>query len=353
MIDSIQSSRPELKNEFENITIKASHPTKSDLKNAEEEVASLYYLTTLSSLASHQENSEKKTTQIKANQETAEKSFFQKVSDSFWGVKDWLWGVFGWEQTQSIQKSESTSAAATLENDPDSLSSAEENANTGGIPQLQQPDVQARRRLSQAVADVNRELAHQLKDLAEFEREMERSSSNQLDKLIFIHLVNSSIHQKKLKETSTLLAFEEVQEKHKKNQELRTKYFDLVDAITEGNKKLGVLSWINMGLTVVTIGGTALACFVSGGGALFAVGLPLSYFVKGTTTMTEGIVRLKNDQRTGDLVVVKQETKANQNHQKDNLSKMQVNDQEIAKLLKIIRIHLKNQTETERSFFGR
>ena len=115
-----------------------------------------------------------------------------------------------------------------------------DDSHAGGAPQLQHPEANDHKRISQAIAKLNRELVNRLKDIAEFEEEMRKSSSSKLDKLIFLHLVNSSIAQKKLKESNSLISHDQIMSLHKKNQELQKTYFDLIDTIQSENRVRGV-----------------------------------------------------------------------------------------------------------------
>lgn len=335
MVDSIQSSTAPLmwpNNDSEPLSL--ALPTKEDLHAAEEEVASLYYLTSLKSLAEPptQQNPAVKACEAKA----IEKSFLGKA-------KDWLWELFGWTQKPPIPEVESESNQKN--EDIKDLAS-------GGTPKLQPPEAKDQKRISQAISDLHRELGTRLKEIAEFEEEMRNSSSNNLDKLIFIHLVNSSLNQKKLKESGSLMAQEEVINLHKKNQELHKAYFNLVDLINSENKARGVLKWINVGLTAITVGGTFAGFAFGGPAGIFAVGMPLALMGKGSTMLTDGILKYKSDVRTGELVVVKQETKDNSSAITEKLSDRQAL-QEVTGLLKSIRNLLDNQAKAERASFNR
>lgn len=337
-------------NEIGVASLKAGHPEKRDLKNAEDQVASLYYRDTLSSLSPSPDNQEKNVAAIDAKNKEIEKSFLDRAKDWMWGIFSWGQKLVGWGETEEVDGANAIAKEGSVENQ--TIVSNQKNA-SGGTPQLEQPDTQTRKRISQAIADINRELVNRLKDMAEFEKEMEKSNSNQRDKLIFLHLVNSSLTQKKLKEAGSAIAQEELLDLHKRNQTLRKKHYDLIDTISDNEKKLGILNWINVGLTVAGVGSAAVAFALSGPFAIFGLGLPLSYLGKGSTMLTDGILRYNNDNRTGELVLVKQETRANSSHQKDKLTHVQVTDEEITKLLKAIRQIMDIQTKAMSFSSGR
>lgn len=313
-------------------------PAKEELHAAEEEVASLYYLTTLKSLAAAQDTPQKHTVQA-TEKKAIEKSLLGRA-------KDWLWGIFGWGQKQPASELESETIINSENSDSDDLFA-------GGSPKLQPPETADHKRLSQSIAELNRELVNRLKDMAEFEEEMRKSSSSKLDKLIFLQLVHSSINQKKLKESSSLITQEELLGLHKKNQNLQKAHFSLVDAITSENKARNVLKWVNVGLTAITVGGSAIAFAVGGPLGILAVGMPLSLIGKGATMLSDGILKYRNDSKTGELVMIRQDTKANTSNITEKLSEMQICDSDIAALLKMIRQHLDNQSKAERASFGR
>lgn len=313
---------------------------KEDTHAAEEEVASLY-VTSLQSLAQSLDSpSKEQALEIHAQAEV-DRSLLGKV-------KDWLWKIFGWghspiapteSQTEKIDNCESVSSETPVL--------------TGGVPKLQAPEPMDQKRLSKAITDLNRNLVHRLKDMAEFEEEMRKSHSSKLDKLIFFQLVHSSIQQKKLKEISSLIVREDLMDIHKKNKGLQKQHFDLVDAINEENKARHILKWVNVGLTVIAVGGIAVGIVAGGVSGIVAVGTPLSFLGKGITTFSDGVLKYKNDAKTGELTLVKQEKKTNTNKKQDRISDMQTHDNAIAALLKIIRHHLDNQTKAERASFGR
>jgi hypothetical protein len=349
-MDKIQSiSSNPLLNETIPVSYKASIPEKRDLKNAEDQVAALYYRDTQSSLASTKDQ-EKRTISITTENKAIEKSFLDRTKDWIWEIFSWGQKLIGWGQAEEVDSTESVANEVSLETE--SISSNKK-IDSSGIPQLEQPATQTSKRLSQAIADINRELVNRLKDMSEFEKEMDQSPPNKIDKLIFLHLIQSSLAQRKIKETSSIIAQEELLNLHKKNQNLRKKHYDLIDAIADNEKKLGILNWVNIGLTIAGVGSAAIAFAFSGPFSIFGLGTPLSFLGRGSTMLSSGILNYSKDKETGELVLVKQETRANSSNQKDKLTHVQVTDEEITKLLKAIKYVLDMQTKATSFSSGR
>lgn len=348
-IQSIPSSH-KLLNEIETVPHKAAHPEKRDLKNAEDQVAALYYRDTQSSCLNATQDQERTTVAIVTQTKSIEKSFLDRTKDWIWGMFSWGQKLVGWDQAEEVNDTETISKEISIESE---TIGSNKKTPSGGIPRLEQPEAQTRQRLSKTIADINRELVNRLKDMAEFEKEMEKSTANKIDKLIFLHLVQSSLTQKKLKEAGSAIAQEELLDLHKKNQHLRKKHYDLIDTISDNEKTLGILNWVNIGLTVAGVGSAAIAFAFGGPLSIFGLGLPLSYLGRGSTMLTSGILNHNKDKETGELVLVKQETQANNSHQKDKLTLVQVNDEEIAKLLKAIKYVLDMQTKATSFSSGR
>lgn len=312
---------------------------KEDLHAAEAEVASLYYQSSIGSLATPQVGLDRK--------EAVQDGINKAVSKSLLGrTKDWLWGIFGWSQKQPVSET-------APENIDQNEYANNENDLKGGTPKLQAPEAGERRRLSQVIAELNRELVNRLKDMAEFEEEMKKGSAAKLDKFIFLQLISHSINQKNLKHASSHIAQEDIMHLHKKNQKLQKNHFSILDAVNSDNKIRVILKWVNVGLTGVAVSGAAIGFAFCGPAGIIAVGTPLSFLGKGVSMLTDGILKYKNDGRTGDLVIIRQETKTNTDKKKDKLSDMQNVDHDIGALIKKIRHHLDNQAKAERASINR
>lgn len=310
---------------------------RNNERSAEEEAASLYYVTTLKSLkASADAPATTSSAQaVTANGEKkSEKSFIGRVGD-------WLWGLLGMKK----QQPEETAAADT--NNAPAVQPLDR------APQLRTPNASDTSKLSKAVAELNRELVTRLKEISEFEEEMRKASSGQLDKMILVQFVSSSMAQKQLKEQSSVGAQEDLLDLHRKNKVLKQANYNLQQEIVDRARKNSILSWVNMGATVGIVGSLAAGFATGGAGTVFAFALPLFSLTKGGTTLATGALKYKNDTETGRLVGINQESKTNSTHMNDRLSVMHLNDEDIGTLLKTIRHHLDNQSQATRAMLGR
>lgn len=307
--------------------------TKEDLHGADSAVASLYYQSSIASLAPA--NPKSTQTILKTESTETKKSILNRA-------KDWLWGIFGWGKPQPSSK---------VDNEQSLEDSADEELLLGG-PKLPEPEFDHQKRLSQAISDLNRDLVNRMKDIAEFEEEMRKPGSHKIDKFLFMNLLQSSIKQKQLSQARSLLAQEDLFDIHKKNKELHKKNFALMDSIQSENFARKILKWINAGLTGFTVGGTALA-FATGGPVLaVSICLPIALLGRSVNMVFEGTLKHKSDLKTGEITVLRQKTKANTSLERDYLNDMQMMDGEIAALLKKIKEILDNQTRAERASFG-
>lgn len=302
--------------------------------SAAAEVVSLYYQSSISSMADHAFSPAKQDASEKITASQTQKTWFSRS-------KDWLWNLFGIAKNQP---------AAQLTGDVE-----DGNPIDNGIPRLAAPDDTDQRQMSKTVSDLNRDLSNRLKDISEFEEEMRKSGGNKLDKLIFLQLVYSSLYQKNLKEESSVAAHRHLMDLYNKNKTLQKTYYNLLDDINSRAKTKKILHWTNIGLTAGIVGALAVT-FATGGTAailLGGVGISLLSLGKGATTLTQGVMQYKNDRKTGDMFIISQDTKANTKSINDEMTKMQSNDEDISSLLKTIRHHLENQSRAERANFGR
>lgn len=313
-------------------------PATQETRAAEEEAASFYYLSTIKSLqASMDTPTTPSSTQAATaiNEKKTEKSFIGKVSD-------WLWNLLGFKTTQPPTEPTAEKTAPATSVQP-----------MERIPKLPAPNAADSAKLSKAVAELNRELVARLKENTEFEEEMRKATTNQRDKLIMIQLISSSIAQKQLREQSGIDMQDSVLSLHRKNKALKEAHYNLQNEIAERAKTNRILGWIDLGSTI-GIFGTLAASFATGGlGGVIGFALPLFCFSKGTTTLTTGILKYKNDIETGKLVLINNESKRNSTDISDKLNIMNLNDEEIGALLKTIRHHLDNQSQATRAMLGR
>lgn len=314
-----------------NSEIATGSDTKSN-QSAAGVVASLYYQSSISPWQDPSLFASSNDKEAKIEAQQTQKSWFGKT-------KDWLWNLFGFGTKPPAKAVDS------------------ENCTTETIPlmegpRLEAPDAFENQRMSRAIADINHELVNRLKEIAEFEEEL-RKSPNNLDKLLFLQLVNCSLFQKSLKEESSFNTHHLVQSLHKTNKALHEDYYDMLEEIHKRARANKNLHWTNIGLTAGLAGALAITFATGGAFAIISSGLSLMTLAKGATTMTEGILKYKNDLKTGELFVINQDMKATNKKMNDEINVMQTIDEEIAGLLKTIRHHLENQSRAERASFGR
>lgn len=304
---------------------------KVDTEAAEEEVVSLWYLSSIKSLQAMPSNETGSNQAINVQANQKEQSRFQKI-------RAWLRSWFGGGKESEM--------AAQPE-----VSPSDKNIPAGlpGSPQLQSPELMSNERLSKAIADLNKDLLYRLKDTAEFAEEMRKSNSRAMDRLILFHIISKSMDQKKLKEEAGLEAHEHIFNLQKMNKELQQKHYRLLDDINATAKTNSILHWVNIGTTVGIVGTMAMGFATGGTGAVFAIALPALNLLKGGLSGAEGILKYKNDRRTGEMTMVNSEMKANRNYINDKISTtLPYADEEISNLLKTVRHHLENYSKETR-----
>lgn len=332
-IEPIQLQQPDLKQPFDSAT---SLLRAENRKKAEESTSS-YYVTTIQSLAASQQPDDVKPALNEIKGEKEQKSLLGRA-------KEWLWSLFGFGKKEPVTETEKTES--------DELPSPANPLPTHA-PQLERPEASGERKLSKAILELNRELVSRMKDISEFEEEMRQATSHQKDKLIFFELVESSLRQRKLREDAGVLHYEDILVNQKKNKELQTKYFNLLDEINARAKTDSVLKWVNVGATVGIVSSIAIAFATAGTGALILSAMPFLTIAKGGTSLAQGVLKYKNDLTTGEIFVVGKDTKANTGKVNEHLSDLQISDEEIGQLTKTIIRHLENQSRAERAVFGR
>lgn len=334
-------------------TSKPFNPTKEKQEIDAKKATSLYYMTTLSSLAEPLELSVEKQIEIPATEsKIVEKSFMDRAKDWFWNTKDWLWNMVGLGSMEAISETEAVAdiekISETIDGPPAGNSAKSVDLSAGGIPQLERPDAEQKERLEKSIRNLRQELLKQ-KDITE---SLEEYNTNQLDNIIFLRLIDHSIKQKKLKESASIQDQEDLLFLHKKNDGLRKAHYELVDAILAQNKTREVLKWINVGFSIVTVGGTAIAFAVGGPLGLIGAALPLSMLGRGVNTIYDGILKFDNDNKTGELVPIKSESQSITSNKKEKMKHIQVTNEDIAELWKLIRGILDMQSKHERASFG-
>lgn len=309
--------------------------SKNENDSAEEEIVSLYYLSSIKSLqASAVTSSEPQNSNVAGIESSkGEKTTFQRFTT-------WLWGLFGAGKSKETAVNAAPEQAPIFDNTSSSVPSS---------PRLDPPDPMSNEKLSKAIAELNKELLFRMKDTAEFEEEMLKSNSKKMDRLILFHLVAKSLDQKKLKETASLEAHENVLELQNKNKELHKKFYLILDEINAAAKTNSILHWVNIGTTGGIVGLLAVSFATGGLGLLLGVGLPALNILKGGLSAAEGVLKYKNDLRTGEMTLVSHSVKENRNQITDKVSTtLPFADEDISNLLKTIRHHLENYSKEAR-----
>ncbi|MBA3816247.1 MAG: hypothetical protein H0X29_06955 [Parachlamydiaceae bacterium] len=313
----------------------ATHP-KIDEDAAEEEIVSLWYLSSIKSMQA------KDTPSIESTQiQNVECEANIKDESRFQKIRSWLWSWFGGAKDSEI-------SANNLQQEIDPI---EKGISTGlsGTPQLLSPDPMNNERLSKAIADINKDLLHRLKDSAEFAEELLQSNSQDMDRLILFHIVSKSLEQKKLKEEAGIQVHEQIFNLQKVNKELHQKHYSILDDINATAKTNKTLHWINIGTTVGIVGSLAVGYATGGVPGVFSFTMPALNILKGGVSSAEGILKYKNDLRTGEMTRINHDVKANRHKINDKVNTtLPYGDEEISHLLKTIRHHLENYSKEAR-----
>lgn len=309
--------------------------SKDETDSAEEQVASFYYLSSIQSLQASAVTSTGSQNSNVAGVESkkTEQTIFQRFSS-------WLLGIFGAGKTKETTSTDVQPHTDALNNTSSAVPRS---------PRLDPPEPISNEKLSKAIAELNKELLYRMKDTAEFEEEMLKSNSKKMDRLILFHIVAKSLDQKKLKETASLEAHENVLELQNRNKELHKKFYLILDEINATAKTNSILHWVNIGTTGGIVGLLAVGFATGGTGALLGIGLPALNIVKGGLSTAEGVLKYKNDLRTGEIIMVNHNVKENRNQITDKVSTtLPFADEDISNLLKTIRHHLENYSKEAR-----
>lgn len=255
------------------------------------------------------------------------KSFFQKVSD-------WFAGLFG--------------TAKTEENKVDVPESTEEPLNwLNSAPQLEDA-IKAEKKLRESFKKLNAEIKRYEEESADFEKQILLKSAEEKTKL----LLEMSQKQKEHKTLMTLLHQDAVKEHHERNKKLWKIHFNLQEEVDKHVKTSNTLKWINVGQTAAWI--LLMAGTFATGGATAAVGAigGILGVSSGILKITQGYSKYQGDKKTGDIGVVKNERKNNSSKITDNVASIGIVDQEMSRLWKLLRNHLKNERDAMK-FFSR
>lgn len=314
---------------------KIAAAAEADTRAAEEEVVSLWYMSSIKSLQD--------TTAISAEMgqpPAADLSINNKGQSRFQKVQSWLKGLFGWgKEAEKPENHEKNREGSIVNSSSKSLSDP---------PKLQALEI-SNEKLSKAIAELNKEFLQRIKDTAEFEAEMRKSNSKAMDRLILIHTIFKSQEQKKLKEAAGLEIHEHILKLQEDNKKINRRHYAILDDINAAAKTQKILHWVNIGTTVGIVGTMAIGFATGGAGAVLNIALPTLNIIKGGFSAGEGILKYKNDSRTGELTVLNNEAKSNRNNINDKVNAtLPAIDEEISHVLKNIRHHLENHGKEAR-----
>lgn len=325
-------------------SIAASEPLKEKEEKEKEletskELASLWYASTLESLKTACEPTDPKLTEkalstIEDNKE--EKSYIRRL-------QDWLWKGLSWGK-----KSEVDERALVVRNEE------EPPVPVSHIPKLDAPRIDGGNRVDEAVLEFTRDMLKRLKEISEFEEEMRQSSSNKLDKLIFVHSVKCGLKQMEIKQNSSWISYEELLNCFNKNKALHKEHYSVLDELQSLNQSNSKMSWVNLAGAGIGLAGILVVSFATGGAAgMLGIALPLASFVGGQTKLLGGVAKHQADVKEGELVPINQEIKNNSSQINEELSLSIENEEGISTLLKAIRDLLVSQSKEERASFRR
>lgn len=307
---------------------------KANLKAASAQAIALYYTDTIASASNTPASTSSQTNksaQAESVSSKPEKSFFQKVSD-------WFLDLFGWNDTATVD--DTTPDVPQQKNPANELS-----------PKLPQPDP-VKSHLTKTI-DEMKNLLEKINDISSFEEELSKSSSRQMDNLIFSYLIALSLSQKNLKEELREISIMETFDLQKLNQALQKKYHDLKGDILEREKLEQKLYWGNIAATGVVVASLAAATILTGPIATVAIATHcVASLVRGGVMFGETYHKGETDKKTGELVGMNHQMKENSGNMKDKMDGLQESTKEVSNLLKQIRHHLRNQSETA-SLFAR
>ena len=315
--------------------VKAVNPVLDEKENARK-ASSFYYASTLMSLQPLPNATEGQKIQDVSIQ--SNKSFSSVIQ----GCWNWVLGLFGKSSAQTVE----TDATTDQNTQVPPLS---------GAPRLQDPTEIDKNKLSKMIAELNEHI-HRMKDMSEFEEELRRTTSStksfQLDKLIINQYFIASMRQKISKEELGLDEQQNILRMHQQNKQLQEKYFSLLDEVKSRAQMTSLLGWINFGSTIGIVGALAVSFAITGPVAIIIVGLPALGVVKGVVSGAEGILKYKNNLKTGELFAIQEESNELMHQMKDGMEELKVCDEEISQILKTVREQLKNQSDAERIFRG-
>lgn len=321
-----------------------TEPPEQDRTAAEAEVTSLYYVTTLQSMqaTSTEGAPTPASAALAVERQPSEKSLLARAGD-------WMWGAAQafWNQITSIFQSNTTTEKGQLQ--------AEQPVGVplDHIPKLSPPEVEQQRKLTERILELNRELTRSFKEIADFEEELQKSNSHNMDRLVFVHLIASSLEQKKLREEGGVNVQEETLELHEKNKKLHVALYDLIDEACKHAHAEKVVHWVQIGSHVASLATFAIAAFLLGPASALGVAIPLSSISSGILRLTQDHFQAQVNTATGNITVTKHDMSANGTAIEGKLEDLQGVTQDIGSILKAVRLLIEKQGQAERANFDR
>lgn len=303
------------------------------------ESLSLYYTSTIISLQPpHQDQSADKITEMDATQTRSNKSVAATVKDCW----DWVLSLFGAKKTSETVEDKGSNSDVT-----------QNQQIYAGQPKLKEPDGIDKKKLAQMIAELNEHI-NRIKDMNEFEEEMRKTGSSsksyRMDKIIINQYFAAAMRQKMSKEELGIEQQLGIFRRHQDNKQLQERFFSLWDEIRSRSKMTNILGWVNLGTTIGIAGAFAASFALTGPTAVIFFGLPALSLVKGVVSGAEGVMKYKNNLKTGELFAIQEES-SEQSHQiKNGIENMRICDEDISQILKTVREQLKNQSDAERIF---
>ncbi len=259
---------------------------------------------------------------------------------SFWGkIKGWFSNLLGIADTKATTPDHDESQKT--------LNPANAKAGINQPPQLEAPD-EAEQKYIASVNELNRAMIERCEDeIDKLRDDLNKASPHQLEVLIHWKFVELSLAQRDLKEQSSISLQQDVLALQKKNKGLQENYYSILEEIQARAKTNKILRWINVGQTAGYVGIIAITFATGGAGAILGLALPMLAVTKGGTSLAEGVLKYKNDLKTGDLFVVNEDIKTNNKKTKgDLLPAMQTINDDISTIFKALKHQLDAHQQT-------
>lgn len=293
---------------------------------------------------------------VTASAPVEQKSVFKSISDGFWNtlgyvadkaasvfkrMSDWFWSALGYETSAAVTE-EAEAKPQQAQQGPASQ------ASTNRPPRLDPPASSIDPKYAQSISSLNMEIIKRCEDeIAQMQNDFRNATSQQLEVQIYWKFVEFSLKHRELKEQGGLDYQRELLQYQEKNRGLQRKYYSLLDEINQTARTGKVLHWLNIGQTVGYAGLIAFSFATGGVGAVLGAAIPLLSLARGGTSLAEGILKYKNDLKTGDLFLINREIKENNSEIHDEkLPMIQAANEDIGTLFKALRKQLEQHNHT-------